>query len=97
MLKIIENQINDLEISADVETLSQWFKYDDMTCKQAALMLLVQDNPGCTVATLAAALKTNKPSVTRACDKFEKMGFIRRKTDYQDRRLVRIFATGKKL
>lgn len=97
MPTIIEEQINNLTISGDVLTLRQWIKHDDLTCKQAAFLLLVQDNPGCTVGTLAAALETNKPSITRACDKLINLGFIRREKDTNDLRLVRIFATDKKL
>ena len=97
MLKIIEDQLKNIQISGDVKTLVHWMKYEDMTCKQAAFLLLVQDNPGCTVGTLAAALGTNKPSITRACIKLEALGFVRRETDMADLRLVRIYATGKKL
>jgi DNA-binding MarR family transcriptional regulator len=97
MIKIIEDQLKKIKISGDVKTLVHWMKYEDMTCKQAAFLLLVQDNPGCTVGTLAAALGTNKPSITRACIKLEELGFIRRKIETEDRRLVRIYPTGKKL
>jgi DNA-binding MarR family transcriptional regulator len=97
MIKIIEDQLKKIKISGDVKTLVHWMKYEDMTCKQAAFLLLVQDNPGCTVGTLAAALGTNKPSITRACIKLEALGFVRREIDMADLRLVRIYATGKKL
>jgi DNA-binding MarR family transcriptional regulator len=72
-------------------------KYDDMTCKQAAFLLLVRDNPGCTVSTLATVLGTNKPSITRACIKLEQLGFVSRRRDPLDLRLVQIFATDKPL
>jgi DNA-binding MarR family transcriptional regulator len=97
MIKIIEDQLKNIKISGDVKTLIQWMKYEDMTCKQAAFLLLVQDNPGCTVGTLAAALGTNKPSITRACIKLETLGFVQRETDMADQRLVRIYATDKPL
>jgi DNA-binding MarR family transcriptional regulator len=95
MHKIIEDQLKDIKVSGDVTTLVQWMKYEDMTCKQAAFLLLVQDNPGCTVGTLAAALGTNKPSITRACIKLEALGFVRRQIEDRDGRLVRIYATDK--
>jgi DNA-binding MarR family transcriptional regulator len=97
MLKLIEEQLNDIKVSGDVRTLAQWMKYDDMTCKQAAFLLLVRDNPGCTVGALAAALGTNKPSITRACIKLEQLGFVCRQTNVWDLRLVQIFATDKPL
>jgi len=97
MHKIIEDQLKDIKVSGDVMTLVQWMRHDDMTCKQAAFLLLVQDNPGCTVGTLSIVLGINKPSVTRACIKLEELGFIRRKIETEDRRLVRIYPTGKKL
>jgi DNA-binding MarR family transcriptional regulator len=97
MHKIVEEQLNNIQISSDVETLKQWMTYDDMTCKQAAFLLLVKDNPGCTVGALAAALGTNKPSITRACIKLEQLGFVYRQTNMDDLRLVQIFATDKPL
>jgi len=97
MLKLIEEQLNDIKVSGDVMTLVQWMKYDDMTCKQAAFLLLVKDNPGCTVGALAAALGTNKPSISRACIKLEQLGFVSRRRDPLDLRLVQIFATDKPL
>ena len=97
MHKIIEDQLKDIKVSGDVETLIQWMRHDDMTCKQAAFLLLVQDNPGCTAGTLATALGINNASVTRACVKLEELGFIERKVEDRDGRLVRIYPTGKPL
>lgn len=51
-----------------------------------------------TVRGLAEQLRTNKPAVSRAMDKFEELGWVERKVDPEDRRSVFLSLTkdGKK-
>lgn len=91
MIDIIENQLKNLKMSGDITTLRNWSEIEDMTCRQAAIMLLVQDNPGLTVGAIAEALECTKPSVTRSIDKLVGLGILTRHTSIEDRRLVSIY------
>lgn len=84
-------QIETMLISSDVATLSRWHKIDHMTCLQAAILLLVQDNPGCTTGALAEVLRTSKPAITRATTKLCQLRMLVSETHYEDRRLVQLY------
>jgi DNA-binding MarR family transcriptional regulator len=61
----------------------------DLTTRQFALFLEVYlAPPPHTVRGLAKTLNMSKPAVTRAIDRLEKLEFVRRKTDEQDKRSV---------
>lgn len=65
----------------------------DLTTRQLGMLFLCQKGPK-TVRGLGEELKINRPSVTRAADKLEDMGFVRRQPDPDDRRSVLIEVTG---
>jgi DNA-binding MarR family transcriptional regulator len=65
--------------------------HEQLTCRQAAILMLVRANPGCTVGAIAHTLGAHKPTVTRAADKLENYLLIHRKPDPQDRRLVQLW------
>ena len=66
----------------------------DLTSRQLALMLEVYLNPAQhTVRGLAQRLEISKPAVTRALDRLEALGFVRRKPEPQDRRSITVQRT----
>ena len=66
----------------------------DLTSRQLALLLEVYLNPAQhTVRGLAQRLEISKPAVTRALDRLEALGFLRRKPEPQDRRSVTVQRT----
>lgn len=61
----------------------------DLTTRQFALFLEVYlAPPPHTVRGLAKTLNMSKPAVTRAVDRLEKLEFVRRRTDEQDKRSI---------
>jgi DNA-binding MarR family transcriptional regulator len=68
----------------------------DLTARQMALLLNVYlTAPPHTVRGLAQVLNVSKPAVTRALDRLCTLGFLRRKTDDEDRRSVLVQRTVK--
>lgn len=68
----------------------------DLSARQQAILLTVYLEPTApTVRGLAEALNISKPAVTRAVDRLEKYGFLKRKADETDRRSVFIQRTVK--
>ncbi|MFN5588735.1 MAG: MarR family transcriptional regulator [Holosporales bacterium] len=66
----------------------------DLTARQMAIMLTCYlVSPPHTVRGLAEGLKISKPAVTRALDRLQDYGFIRRKTDEDDRRSILVQRT----
>ncbi len=61
----------------------------DLSARQLALMLTVYlSAPPHTVRGMAAHLNISKPAITRALDRLEKLGLVRRRKDPADRRSV---------
>jgi DNA-binding MarR family transcriptional regulator len=68
----------------------------DLTIRQMAVLLTVYlDEPPHTVRGLALKLRVGKPAITRALNKLELLGYIRRKGDEQDKRNLFIQRTVK--
>ncbi len=68
----------------------------DLSVRQMAVVLTVYlSPPPHTVRGLAAALNVSKPAITRALDRLEKLEFVRRKPDENDRRSVLVQRTVK--
>ncbi len=66
----------------------------DLTLRQTAVMLAVYLEGGLpTVRGLAARLGIGKPAVTRALDRLEGLGFVRRRTDTRDKRSIIVHRT----
>lgn len=64
---------------------------EDLTCRQAAVLAIVMDNPGVTVGAVAAVMGVPKPSVTRAVDRLTEWSLAYRSHNAEDRRLVAIY------
>ncbi|MEL6956816.1 MAG: MarR family transcriptional regulator [Pseudomonadota bacterium] len=66
----------------------------DLTARQSAILMVVALEAGPhTVRGLAARLDLSKPVITRALDKLEGLGLVRRVSDEQDLRSVFIERT----
>ena len=70
-----------------------WMQHEQMTCRQVAIYMLVEANPGCGVGAIAHVLDISKPSVTRAVQKLMAMGLLTMLTDPEDYRMVKIYVT----
>ena len=68
-----------------------WMQHEQMTCRQVAIFMLVEANPGCGVGALSHVLDVPKPSVTRAVQKLMAMGLLTMRTDPNDYRMVKIY------
>lgn len=92
-----EAQVAQITIPAEAATFLAWsLDNDQLTCRQAAILMVIRANPGMSVGPLAVVIGVPKPSVTRAADKLVKMGYLKRQTDFLDRRMVKLVPTRKK-
>ena len=78
-------------IPEDVLPLLRWAHADQLTCRQAAILRMIEHNPGCTVGAIAHVMNVPKPAVTRAADKLSEWELVHRKIEYADRRLVQLW------
>lgn len=68
----------------------------DLSARQMAILLSVYlQPPPHTVRGMAETLAISKPAVVRALDLLERLGFVRRRRDEQDRRNVLVQRTVK--
>lgn len=88
-----EAQMATVAIPADAKPFLSFVRFELLTCRQAAVLLTVRSNPGLTIGALAGALGLAKPIVTRAVDKLEAFGFVRRTIDPMDQRLRQVWPT----
>ena len=79
-------------IPADARPYLRWTRNENMTCRQAAVLAVIEANPGVTVGAVARVLDIPKPSVTRVVDKLEMWGLLTRSVSRTDRRLVELHA-----
>ena len=84
-------QIAHVAVPADARPFLSFAQFELLTCRQAAVLLTVRANPGMTIGALAGALDMQKPVVTRAVDKLEAFGFVRRAIDPMDQRLKQVW------
>ena len=71
----------------------------NMTCRQMAILALVDAHPGLSNGPIAGMLGAAPPVITRAADKLVDMGLLLRMQDDEDRRKVCLTVTtaGKRL
>ena len=86
------DQAATITIPADARPYLRWTRNENMTCRQAAVLAIVETHPGVTVGAVARVLDIPKPSVTRAADKLELWGMLTRSVSRTDRRLVEMHA-----
>ena len=95
-MKPASDQVGDMTIPAEALPLIEWGQIERLTCRQAAILLLVRSNPGISAAALATAMKMPPPAVTRAADKLVLAGTIKRTTSNLDRRVIELWPVAKK-
>lgn len=71
----------------------------NMTCRQMAVLALVNAHPGLSNGPIAGALGAAPPVITRAADRLVLLGLMEREQDREDRRKVSLTVTtaGKRL
>jgi DNA-binding MarR family transcriptional regulator len=68
----------------------------DLSARQMAIVLQVyMDDGPHTVRGLAADLNVSKPAISRALDRLQALGFVRRQKDPDDRRSILVLRTVK--
>lgn len=80
------------------DTLCDCVRHDepDLTMRQMSIILVIYlDKPPHRVRHLSESLDISKPAVTRALDKLEALGYVKRKSDEEDARSVLIQRTVK--
>ena len=60
-------------------------------------VFIITKNPGITQDELASELCINKSNVTRGLNNLEERGFVERKADEKDKRILRVYPTDKML
>lgn len=73
------------------------FKELKLQAGQFIYLTRVCENPGLSLADLTLLLKVDKTSTTKAVQKLEAEGYIQRKQDKKDRRILRLYPTEKGL
>ena len=86
----VAEQAETITIPADAQVFMRWI-LEDLTCRQAAVLAIVTDNPGVTVGAVARVMGVPKPSVTRAVDRLTEWNLAYRSHNAEDRRLVAIY------
>lgn len=86
------------QLTSTVEKLIKTFG-SDASLRQIAILSLVEDKPGLSTQDYAAALKLNKPAVTRAVMKMVDLGLVENKVNANDARArtIKLTKTGEKL
>ena len=96
MTKPLDLQIPYVTLPDVAVPFMEWIHYEQLTCRQAAILVVVRANPGISTGAVASVLSLNKPSITRAIDKMEKINLVTRSPDPKDRRLVCLYARKQK-
>lgn len=86
----VAEQAETITIPEDARLYMRWLE-EDLTCRQAAVLAIITDNPGVTVGAVAHAMGVPKPSVTRAVDRLSEWSLAYRSHNPDDRRLVAIY------
>ncbi len=60
-------------------------------------VFIISKNPGISQDELANELCINKSNVTRGLNNLEELGFVKRKPDQNDKRILRVYPTAKML
>lgn len=67
---------------------------DDASPTQLSALATIERRGPMTLGELATAERVQPPTITAAIDRLEGQGLVRRRTDEQDRRVVRVEVTG---
>lgn len=92
----VRTQTETGEVPEEALPFLRWADWEQMSCRQVAILLTVRANPGLSTGAIAWLLGFPKPAITRASDKLEKMGVLRKKINSFDRRMVELWPASKK-
>lgn len=73
-------------------------EYPNLSMRQLAVLLFLFENTDedkTTVKFLSELLNISKPAITRAIDRLEELGFVTRKVNKLDRRIIFVVLTDK--
>lgn len=95
----------DSKILREIGTLSRSIhsicdiKFKELKLQKGQFIYLTRicENPGINFMELTILLKIDKTSTTKAIQKLEKEGYIQRKKDINDKRVIRLYVTEKGL
>jgi DNA-binding MarR family transcriptional regulator len=96
MTKPAMEQVPSITVPDEALIFMQWGNLDQLTCRQAAILLMIKANPGSTVGAIAHVLNVPKPAVTRDADKLASWSLVHRRLCLSDRRLVELWPGPKK-
>lgn len=96
MIKPTQAQIETGEVPEEALPFLSWDLIGEMSCRQVAVLMTVRANPGFSTGAIAQLLGIPKPAITRASQKLEQMGLMRRVTNSFDRRMVELWPASKK-
>ena len=96
MPKPAMEQVPGITVPDEALMFMQWGNLEQLTCRQAAILLMIKANPGCTVGAIAHVLNVPKPAVTRAADKLASWSLVHRRLCLSDRRLIELWPGRKK-
>lgn len=65
----------------------------DMTCRQVAILAIIDANPDKSTGDVAKAAGVSRPAVTRATQKMVELGLVTSLRSKEDERRVRLFVT----
>ena len=90
------NQDDALALWRDALSASVRGDGPDLSARQMAILLTIYTQPPPhTVRGLSVSLNISKPAISRALDRLEQLGFVRRRRDDYDRRSIEVQRTVK--
>src|SRR5690242_15489958 len=83
-------------LSRSIHSISD-IKFKELKLQRGQYIYLTRicENPGINLIDLTLLLKIDKTSTTKAIQKLEKEGYIERKKDISDKRIIRLYPTEK--
>lgn len=75
--------------------MSREFEKYGINLGQAFVLFALMENDGSTISEVANRTRIENSSLTNIVDRLEKEGLVERRLDPQDRRIIRLFITGK--
>jgi DNA-binding MarR family transcriptional regulator len=91
------DQADRLVIPDDALPLIKWGQNERLTCRQAAIIALVRENPGSSASAIAHVMGVPKPVITRAVDKLIRWKLIKRTYSNLDRRVIELWPLARKV
>jgi DNA-binding MarR family transcriptional regulator len=95
-MDLVRDQVEALDLWRRVTVSTVRSDAPDLTARQLAVLMTVRLQPAPhTVRGLASTLNVGKPAITRALDTLSRLGFVQRRRDPKDGRIVFVERTEK--